>query len=125
MLHKQTLSFQMLYAAYILDCSRLILPNTFFSNFLIKLNIVLCTTSCSRSRSMTNEGQNGFKPSIKRGLVWYMDGSKTSKNQQGATLCSKCGAAKCLSKGLQKRSEMVEVHETLWCHPTVLHSILQ
>jgi hypothetical protein len=71
------------------------------------------------------EGQNGFKPNIKRGLVWYMDGSKTSKNQQGATLCSKCGAAKCLSKGLHKRSEMVEVHESLPCHPTVLCSILQ
>jgi hypothetical protein len=25
------------------------------------------------------EWQNGFTPNIKRGLVWYMDGSKTSK----------------------------------------------
>ena len=69
--------------------------------------------------------QNWFKLNIKGGLVWYIDRSKTSKYQQGTTLCSKCGAAKWLRKELHRRLEMVEVHESMWCHPTLLHSILQ
>jgi hypothetical protein len=48
-------------------------------------------------------------------------------HQQGTALCSKCKAAECLSKGLDKRSETVEVQGLLWCLPwcSLFYSALQ
>lgn len=38
-------------------------------------------------------------------------------HQQGTALCSKCGAAHCLSTGLNQRSETVEVQGSLQYPP--------
>jgi hypothetical protein len=58
-LGKQILWFQMLYAAYILDCTRLILPNTLIGNSLIQL------IQCCIPQAVHGQG-----PWLVRGAEW-------------------------------------------------------
>ena len=55
-----------------------------------------------------------------RFLCWHLHQPRTA-------LCSRCGAAECLSKGLHKRMGTVEVKGPLWClsYGTVRYSTLE